>query len=49
MSGPSCPDAGRAVIAGFVRDNQEFDDLDHFVRNVQQYDPYRSREHIERR
>jgi pimeloyl-ACP methyl ester carboxylesterase len=36
------------VIAGFVRDNEEFEDLDHFVRNVQQYDPYRSREHIER-
>ena len=36
------------MIAGFVRDNEEFDDLDHFVRNVQQYDPYRSREHIER-
>ena len=28
--------------------NQEFDDLEHFVRNVRQYDPYRSREHIER-
>jgi pimeloyl-ACP methyl ester carboxylesterase len=41
-------DRGRAVIAGFVRDNEEFDDLEHFVRNVQQYDPYRSREHIER-
>ena len=40
--------AGASVIAGFVRDNEEFDDLEHFVRNVQQYDPYRSREHIER-
>ena len=46
--GPELSDRGRAVIAGFVRDNEEFDDLDHFVRNVQQYDPYRSREHIER-
>jgi pimeloyl-ACP methyl ester carboxylesterase len=46
--GPELSDRGRAVIAGFVRDNDEFDDLDHFVRNVQQYDPYRSREHIER-
>jgi pimeloyl-ACP methyl ester carboxylesterase len=46
--GPEVSDRGRAVIAGFVRDNEEFDDLDHFVRNVQQYDPYRSREHIER-
>jgi pimeloyl-ACP methyl ester carboxylesterase len=46
--GPEVSDRGREVIAGFVRDNEEFDDLDHFVRNVQQYDPYRSREHIER-
>jgi pimeloyl-ACP methyl ester carboxylesterase len=46
--GPEVSERGRAVIAGFVRDNEEFDDLDHFVRNVQQYDPYRSREHIER-
>jgi len=46
--GPEVSDRGRQVIAGFVRDNEEFDDLEHFVRNVQQYDPYRSREHIER-
>jgi pimeloyl-ACP methyl ester carboxylesterase len=46
--GPEVSDRGRAVIAGFVRNNEEFDDLDHFVRNVQQYDPYRTREHIER-
>jgi pimeloyl-ACP methyl ester carboxylesterase len=46
--GPEVSDRGRAVIAGFVRDNEEFEDLEHFVRNVQQYDPYRSREHIER-
>ena len=46
--GPEVSDRGRAVIAGFVRDNEEFDDLEHFVRNVQQYDPYRSRAHIER-
>ncbi|HEX4172909.1 MAG TPA: alpha/beta hydrolase [Acetobacteraceae bacterium] len=46
--GPEVSDRGRAVIAGFVRDNEEFDDLDHFVRNVQRYDPYRPREHIER-
>ena len=36
------------MIAGFVRDNEEFDDLEQFVRNVQRYDPYRSRAHIER-
>jgi pimeloyl-ACP methyl ester carboxylesterase len=36
------------MIAGFVQSNQEFDDLEDFVRNVRKYDPYRSREHIER-
>jgi pimeloyl-ACP methyl ester carboxylesterase len=46
--GPEVSDRGRQVIAGFVRDNEEFDDLEHFIRNVQQYDPYRSRAHIER-
>ena len=46
--GPELSEKGRAAIAGFVQGNQEFDDLDHFVRNVRQYDPYRPREHIER-
>jgi esterase len=46
--GPELSDKGRAAIAGFVQVNQEFDDLEHFVRNVRQYDPYRSHEHIER-
>jgi pimeloyl-ACP methyl ester carboxylesterase len=46
--GPELSEKGRAAIAGFVQGNQEFDDLEHFVRNVRQYDPYRSREHIER-
>jgi pimeloyl-ACP methyl ester carboxylesterase len=46
--GPEISDAGRQAIAGFVRTNQEFDDLEHFVQNVRKYDPYRPREHIER-
>jgi pimeloyl-ACP methyl ester carboxylesterase len=46
--GPELSEQGRAVIAGFVQSNQEFDDLEDFVRNVRRYDPYRSREHIER-
>ncbi len=45
---PEISDEGRHAIAGFVRTNQEFDDLDHFVANVRKYDPYRPREHIER-
>jgi esterase len=46
--GPELSEKGRAAIAGFVHVNQEFDDLEHFVRNVRQYDPYRPRAHIER-
>ena len=46
--GPEISDQGRTAIAGFVRANEEFDDLDHFVSNVQKYDPYRARAHIER-
>ncbi|MBN8927376.1 MAG: hypothetical protein BGO51_18455 [Rhodospirillales bacterium 69-11] len=46
--GPELSDKGRQAIAGFVRANQEFDDLEHFVQSVRQYDPYRPREHIER-
>jgi pimeloyl-ACP methyl ester carboxylesterase len=45
---PEISEEGRKMIGGFVRSNQEFDDLDHFIRNVRKYDPYRSREHIER-
>jgi esterase len=46
--GPELSERGRAAIAGFVQVAQEFDDLEHFVRKVREYDPYRSREHIER-
>jgi len=46
--GPEVSERGRAAIMGFVQGNQEFDDLDHFVANVQKYDPYRTRAHIER-
>jgi pimeloyl-ACP methyl ester carboxylesterase len=46
--GPEISDEGRKLISAFVRNNEEFDDLEHFVRNVRKYDPFRSREHIER-
>lgn len=46
--GPEVSESGRAVIAGFVQANQEFDDLEQFVENVRRYDPYRSPEHIAR-
>ncbi|MGI9613801.1 MAG: alpha/beta fold hydrolase [Acidimicrobiales bacterium] len=46
--GPEVSAEGASVIRRFVTDTREFDDIDHFVARVQQYDPYRSREHIER-
>jgi pimeloyl-ACP methyl ester carboxylesterase len=46
--GPELSDKGRQAIAGFVRENQEFENLEHFVESVRKYDPYRPREHIER-
>ncbi len=46
--GPEISEAGRSAIAGFVRANEEFDDLEAFIANVQKYDPYRTRAHIER-
>jgi pimeloyl-ACP methyl ester carboxylesterase len=46
--GPEISDEGRKAISAFVRNNEEFDDLEHFARNVRKYDPFRSSEHIER-
>lgn len=46
--GPELSEKGRVAIAGFVQAAQEFDDLEHFVRKVREYDPYRPRAHIER-
>lgn len=46
--GPEISDAGARTIRHFVTEHREFDDIGHFVEAVQRYDPYRSREHIER-
>lgn len=46
--GPEVSADGAKVIRRFVTETREFDDIDHFVDRVQQYDPYRSRTHIER-
>ena len=46
--GPELSDQGTKSIRNFVTENREFDDVEHFVQSVQKYDPYRSREHIER-
>jgi esterase len=46
--GPEISEEGGQAIASFVAANEEFEDLEAFVENVRRYDPYRSREHIER-
>ena len=46
--GPELSPAGVEVIANFVTNNVEFDDLEVFLDNVVKYDRFRSREHIAR-
>jgi pimeloyl-ACP methyl ester carboxylesterase len=46
--GPEISEAGTRLIGEFVHNNIEFDDMEEFLDRVQQYDPYRSREHMER-
>jgi esterase len=45
---PELSDEGTKVVRDFVVHNIEFDDLNVFLDNVVKYDPFRSREHIER-
>lgn len=46
--GPEVSQQGTRIIRDFVGKNIEFDDLEEFLDRVEQYDPYRSREHIQR-
>ena len=46
--GPEVNEQGTKMIREFVGKNLEFDNLDEFLDKVAEYDPYRSREHIER-
>jgi pimeloyl-ACP methyl ester carboxylesterase len=46
--GPEITLEGTKTIQNFVVSNIEFDDLEVFLDNVVKYDPFRSREHIER-
>lgn len=46
--GPEISKEGAKTIQNFVIRNIEFDDLEIFLDNVVAYDPFRSREHIER-
>ena len=46
--GPEVTEEGAKTIQNFVIHNVEFDDIEVFIDNVQKYDKFRSREHIER-
>jgi pimeloyl-ACP methyl ester carboxylesterase len=46
--GPEITAEGTKTIQNFVVRNIEFDDLEVFLDNVEKYDPFRSRAHIER-
>ena len=46
--GPEVGEAGTKMIRNFVGRNIEFDDMEEFLDRVEKYDPYRSREHIQR-
>jgi pimeloyl-ACP methyl ester carboxylesterase len=46
--GPEVNERGTRMIRDFVGRNVEFDDLETFLDQVERYDPYRSRAHIER-
>ena len=46
--GPEVSEKGSQIIRKFVTENREFADLDDFIDSVQRYDPFRSREHVER-
>jgi len=46
--GPELNAAGTQIIGEFVHHNVEFDDMEEFLDRVEQYDPYRTRAHMER-
>lgn len=46
--GPEISTEGAKTIQNFVVRNLEFDDLEVFLDNVEKYDPFRTRAHIER-
>ena len=46
--GPELSARGTDAIRGFVQRNVEFDDLEEFLDNVEKYDPFRTRAHMER-
>jgi pimeloyl-ACP methyl ester carboxylesterase len=46
--GPEISEEGAKTIQNFVIRNIEFDDLETFLDNVEKYDPFRTRAHIQR-
>lgn len=46
--GPEISETGTKLIGEFVHRNIEFDDMEEFLDNVEKYDPYRTRAHMER-
>jgi pimeloyl-ACP methyl ester carboxylesterase len=46
--GPEVNPRGTSMIREFIKSAVEFDDLEEFVARVRAYDPFRSKEHIER-
>ena len=46
--GPEISAEGAKTIQNFVVNNLEFDDLEQFLDNVERYDPFRTRAHMER-
>ena len=46
--GPKVSEAGTRIIGNFVSSNREFDSIDEFIERVVKYDPFRTREHMER-
>ncbi len=46
--GPEISETGTRLIGEFVHRNVEFDDMEEFLDRVEEYDPYRTRAHMER-
>jgi pimeloyl-ACP methyl ester carboxylesterase len=46
--GPEISTEGAKTIQNFIINNLEFDDLEEFLDNVERYDPFRTRRHMER-
>jgi esterase len=48
MPGTTGPNEGQRQIRDFIQSAREFDSIDGYIERVGEYDPFRSREHIQR-